>query len=218
MAAGEFKNANFTDAILRGVNLHNAHIEEALFDNAQMQGAYLNSYGNKASFRHANLSKAFFSSGANGGAEFNNADFTQANLSEAYSGQTVYLENAIFHSANLSNSDIYYYAKDAKFDHADLSKAVVRGVFHNANFDNAIFDNSTLRPRDANAFNGASFRNASFKNVNFKENTNMFGQILASFENADIEGVDWSGTDLTGVTWTNGKRCLEGSIGYCKHE
>ena len=49
---------------------------------------------------------------------------------------------------------------------------------------------------------GATMRNATLRNVNF------YG--------ARIKGIDFSGADLSGATWSDGRVCGEGSIGYCK--
>lgn len=49
---------------------------------------------------------------------------------------------------------------------------------------------------------GASLRSATLRNANLN--------------GAKVGGANFSGADLTDATWTNGKKCLQGSIGYCK--
>ncbi len=49
---------------------------------------------------------------------------------------------------------------------------------------------------------GASLRKATLRN--------------ADLRGAKIGGASFNGADLTGAIWTNGKKCGDGSIGYCK--
>ncbi len=49
---------------------------------------------------------------------------------------------------------------------------------------------------------GATFRRATLRNVDLR--------------GAKIGGANFSGADLAGAIWTNGKKCLPGSVGYCK--
>ena len=49
---------------------------------------------------------------------------------------------------------------------------------------------------------GASLRSATLRNAN------LYG--------AKIGGANFTGADLTDATWTNGKKCQQGSIGHCK--
>ena len=59
---------------------------------------------------------------------------------------------------------------------------------------------------------GANFRGATLIGATFRGATLR----RADFRGAKIGGADFSGADLFNAIWINGKRCLEGSVGYCK--
>ena len=49
---------------------------------------------------------------------------------------------------------------------------------------------------------GASFRRSTLRNANLR--------------GATLSGTSFAGADLSGAIWVDGKKCEEGSIGYCK--
>jgi uncharacterized protein YjbI with pentapeptide repeats len=61
-------------------------------------------------------------------------------------------------------------------------------------------------------FTGSDFRKVDFTGANLVY-ANFSG---ANLRKANFTNVMAAGADFTGAVWTNGKRCLQGSIGMCK--
>ena len=110
--------------------------------------------------------------------------------------------------------------RDATFFRADLSDsdlrdtASTRAKFVNANLASVNFDDANLYQTD---FTKADLTGASLVGADLR----LARLFRANMRDADLTGARLRGADLTladlsGVTWTNGKKiCQEGSIGRC---
>ena len=91
---------------------------------------------------------------------------------------------------------------NARFEHVNLAGA----DFSQANLVNVRYQESDLSRVD--------FRQSHFVNIRFQR-VNLQG---ANFRGANLTGVDFGDADLSGAIWTDGQRCLPGSIGQCRFQ
>ncbi len=110
--------------------------------------------------------------------------------------------------------------RDASFIRTDLSGSKLveadstRAKFINATLNGTVFDNAKLYEADLTkadlteaSLNGADLRLARLFRANLRG---------ADLTGARLRGTDLSQADLSGATWTDGKRvCAEGSVGRC---
>jgi len=110
--------------------------------------------------------------------------------------------------------------RDASFIRADLSGSklveadATRAKFINATLNGTVFDNAKLYEADLTkadlteaSLNGADLRLARLFRAKLRG---------ADLTGARLGGTDLSRADLSGATWTDGKRvCAEGSVGRC---
>ncbi len=161
----------------------------------------------------ANLSGARLDHATLYGADLSHADLTGTHLASVDIENTVLDHTTIDHrgfsftsieNASFVGSKIIYFpfpehATDSRysgidFSHADLSRTHMQSItfddcdFHRANFNDALL-------------NGSSF-----------DSMNLAGAV---FTGADMGDTTYRGADLSNATWTDGRQCLEGSIGEC---
>lgn len=110
--------------------------------------------------------------------------------------------------------------RDGSFFRADLSGSNLsdtesyRAKFVNAKMQNAILDGAQLYEADLTKVDltgaslvGVDLRRARLFRANLRD---------ANLTDARLGGADLTRTQLSGVTWTDGKRiCAEGSVGRC---
>ena len=221
LSSGYYPNANFAGRDFSYSDFWHATLYDAILSNANLSQAYLEGANlSRATLINANLSNANLS-----GANLNNADLGLANLSNAnFSGAN--LNNARFHMANLSG---------ANFTNANLAGAILHNSYLGANFTGANFTGTNL---DAKKFSGLNCSNANFTGATLRasdfssanlQSANLQGTNLDSthFKSANLKEANLTGAqniqlmyldkaDLSGATWTDGRKCKEGSIGDCK--
>ena len=105
---------------------------------------------------------------------------------------------SIFPMMSLAQSPYYGFNRD-HFEQLLRSKSCPGCHLYYAKLSNIDLSGANLRGA---YLIGASLRSATLRNANLN--------------GAKIGGANFSGADLTGATWTNGKTCQQGSIGYCK--
>ncbi len=96
-------------------------------------------------------------------------------------------ENCNLSGVELISRDL----ENAQLSGADLSDAKLTS----ANLDNADLSGTDLR--------SATLINASFIAANLRDATN-------------VDSANFTGADLSGATWTDGRQCKPNSIGQCK--
>ena len=143
-------------------------------------------------FWHANLSGAFL---------------LKANLSNAYL-EGANLSSALLNMANLSNANL----TGAKLFNTDFHSTNLNG----ANFTGANFSGSDLATM---SFDGVNLSNANFTGANL-DATHFKSANLKGANFTGAKGIDrmvyFDGADLSGATWTDGRKCVDGSIGDCR--
>lgn len=172
---------------LRGADLSGANFEEAILDNADLS---------EASVRGATLNKASMAF----------AQLEHANLSDATAISTSFLSASLRASdadgldaswAELTSADF----SDAVLTDATLAKVTaIQASFVRAHMAHAILDGSNLTGVD---LSGAELTDAS-----------LVGAVLTG--GIVDEDTDFTGADLSGATWVDGRRCLAGSVGKCR--
>ncbi|BAY91685.1 MULTISPECIES: pentapeptide repeat-containing protein [unclassified Tolypothrix] len=126
--------------------------------------------------------------------QFNNADFSQANL-----------QNTILGATKLRN---------ANFSHANLQQAVLR----QANLENTIFDGANLSQADFHCgagtctyLDGTSFRNANLTGANFsyvgRTPVGDLGLPNVDFTGSDLSEANFEGANLKGSVMDQAKLC-----------
>lgn len=126
--------------------------------------------------------------------QFNNADFSKANL-----------QNAVLGGAKLRN---------ANFSNANLKQSVLR----QANLENARFDNANLSQADFRCgagtctyLSGTSFKNANLTGANFKfvgfTPVGEIGLPNVDFTGADLSEANFEGASLKGALLDRAKFC-----------
>lgn len=110
--------------------------------------------------------------------------------------------------------------RDATFQRSDLSGATLatvdayRAKFFSARMPGAVMDGSRLIEADFTRadLSGARFRGADLRNAKLVD-TNLR---QADLTGARLDGTDLRNADLSGATWTDGKRtCATPSVGQC---
>jgi len=101
------------------------------------------------------------------------------------------MSGANFRLANIVN---------AHFDQVNLTGA----DFSRASLVNVRYQKSNLSAVD--------FRQSRVVNIRFQQ-VNLQG---SNFQGAHLTAVDFQGSDLSGAIWTDGRRCLPGSVGKCR--
>lgn len=108
----------------------------------------------------------------------------------------------------------------SRFDGANLTGASLSG----AELENATFNDARL---DATDLSGARLINCDFNGASLSgARLNSAEMINADFMDADLTGSDLTGAvminaefmaaRLEGATWTDGRRCGQGSVGECR--
>ena len=120
--------------------------------------------------------------------------------------------------ARLSDANL----PDAKLSDANLRNAnLSRANLSKANLSGADLTGADLPEAQLPAANlsGANFSNANLPNANLS-NANLSRAKFAGADlsGANVSGVNLSDADLSGATWSDGKKCGEGSLGECKKE
>ena len=117
--------------------------------------------------------------------------------------QNADLAGARLTGANLSNTVL----SGANLSGANLSRANLPSAWlSRVNLSGADLSSAHLR--------AANLRDANLSNANLSR-ANLSG---ANLSYATLSGADLSGADLSGATWTDGRKCAEGSTGECKKE
>ena len=112
--------------------------------------------------------------------------------------QNADLSGAQLSGAQLSNTNLSV----ANLSRANLSDANLPSVrLYRANLSGANLSRAYLR--------SANLRDANLSDANLSR---------ANLSGANLSYADLSGADLSGATWTDGRKCGEGSIGECKKE
>jgi uncharacterized protein YjbI with pentapeptide repeats len=136
-------------------------------------------------------------------------------------GPEVNWQRCNFDSLDLADVDLSgARLRDASFIRADLSASNLakadstRAKFINATLNGTVFDNAKLYEADLTKadLTGASLNGADLRLAR------LFRATLrgADLTGARLRGTDLSRADLSGATWTDGKRvCAEGSVGRC---
>ena len=105
-----------------------------------------------------------------------------------------------FDKSIMMNSILAYGTfSESSFIRANLYESNLQG----ANFEQSNFTSSNLTKAN---LKGATLIGADFKNANLMESL---------LESANLTGANFEGANLIGSIWTDGKKCLAGSIGEC---
>lgn len=196
-----FENASLinTDLSRTSITGQSLMFQTANLTNANLSGAVISINGNTpfsgARLAYANLSRARFSFTSTAALAFNNADFSNANASNAeFKGESTGFSSSTLKDADFSNALF-------NFDYP---------VFSNADLTNANFSNISLQG-DGSAFRYADLTNSNFTGASI-ENTSVSLMRRANLTNANfseavIKGdsfsmreVDMTGANFSGAT------------------
>jgi uncharacterized protein YjbI with pentapeptide repeats len=122
---------------------------------------------------------------------------------------------------DLSGADFSAFAlNDAELSGAKMASVKMSGAdLFDANLSSADLSGADLSRTD---LSGANLWHANLSDADLSgsrlSNTTLSGADLtrANLTGASLTGADLSGAKLSGATWTDGKKCNEGSIGECK--
>ncbi|MFL6275615.1 MAG: pentapeptide repeat-containing protein [Blastocatellia bacterium] len=123
-----------------------------------------------------------------------------------------------FHGAIFFRADL----NQSQFIYASFRFASLRG----AELQDTVFAEANLRGIDLEGANleGANLQGANLQRANLQA-ANLQGAYLgvanlrgANLQRANLQAANLQGANLENATWTNGKRCLAGSIGKCIQE
>lgn len=181
---GELERLKFSDfrgAWLPNVNLRGQDISEAIFTDANLS---------KASMESCNASKTLFNNANLNDAKLERSVLRAANMKGAEL-QNADISSADFRGANLTKINLKnVYGVLAKFEGANLSYANFDKAYITvANFDGANLSNAQLSNADISY---CSFRGADFSDAYFDEATDL--------TNSDFKGAALRETDLSTLT------------------
>ena len=138
LSGARLVGADLTHARLDDANLAGADLQEAILDGASFDGAHFNQtsllwvIGKGATFRDADVTRAYF-----GGATLSGVDFSGAEISKSSFVQARLVRGTTFHAAHLNDVDF----SGARRITADFTDAVLDGVcFDDAHIKGATFD------------------------------------------------------------------------------
>lgn len=195
---GNFKNSDFSGAVIVSSTLFNVDFSDAKFIGAELKDSTINTrIGN---FGYRNLFAKFFMTdftGANMESIIcNNVDFSGANLSNtnlANSSLSGNFSKSNFSNANLEWSEITSIPETTKtnFSGANLQYANIRGNFSMANFCNAnlIFVNERFRNTTSKLPFDEIFKNTNLKGANFA-GAKVKEELKQAVFKQDVEGYD----------------------------
>ena len=176
--SNEFAHQNITDAEFNGIDFNQADLSGARFTNCRFLGASFRS----ANLREANFERCnFFDPEADAG-----VDFTFANLTEAR------FERSDLTTANLSRTKTY----DLRLMHCQLQGVELAHADFRLNIGRAS-DLAAFTMADCN-FAYGDLSNTFLKGCTLTDNR----MIEASLNNACLEEVDFSGSDLSNIHGT----------------
>lgn len=208
-AGADVSGLHFVGSSLQGVSFAEATVTGVMFDDANLAAASFDGAVNTcttgcegfpgADLTNANLSRTSFPTSSFDEADLDNAvavntDFTGATFDGTASSMTSMV------GINVSTSDF----ETAMFSFADLTGATgvcddIDDVEVCTRFTGIAFNDSLLV--DANFsgadFTGATFPNSDLSGVDFGDANFDAG---TRFENAQIDGIDLTSTDITGLT------------------
>lgn len=191
LAHADLSAMNVSNTTFTNLDLSNAQLTSANLTNATLTGATLDG----ANFTRANLNHAILDSvtaASNTPAVFNGATFTYASLKSARLSGSLF-RGAVMNPANLGNADLSgaYLEADSngQFGRATLSGSFMLNTkLNNAHLTDAVLD-------------GVSWYNANPSSpVATGANATLNG---ASFNLADLPGLDLTNAYLQGVRFTN---------------
>ena len=184
-----FKNQDFSDLDLRGVNLGRTDFSQANLRNTNLERAFLGDANLEwANLADANLTGAFLVDANLTEAYLGDADLEGANLADAN------LEGANLVDANLTEA----FLTDANLTEAFLRAANLEGAFlGEANLEGAILGEANLTGANLGAANleGAFLRAANLEGASLGE-ANLTGANLGA---ANLEGASLRDANLTGA-------------------
>ncbi|SMF77351.1 pentapeptide repeat-containing protein [Pseudobacteriovorax antillogorgiicola] len=201
-----FENLNLSRTWLSQTNLSRSilrlsNLQESCGQGIQLSGGLLaNNNFYRSDYRGANFSRASIAK-----SNFSSSLLSQANFSDSQ------VEEADFSGSclNQSNFSAAQLKGQINFSGSDLSGTTFAG----ASFSLGI-DFSAARLQGAN-FQGATWQpssKATSFNINFAD-ADLRG---ANFLRSDVTGLNFSGAQLEGATWTDGRICSEQSVGVCR--
>jgi uncharacterized protein YjbI with pentapeptide repeats len=106
----------------------------------------------------------------------------------------------------------------------DLAKLRTTKSCPNCDLSYAILNGEKYPNADLTGTNlmGASLMNcdltrANLLNANLESANISYADLtVANLLRANLGGANMTGTNFSGATWTDGSKCLNGSVGYCK--
>ena len=211
-------HADLTNATANGIKVDEVDASNSIWKGAKLSNSIFGAY---VDLTNANLEDATLN-----GAKFDaHIKLTNANL------KNVTMLGSTFFAVSLGNTNLFgikangsdfrgsWFDEKTNLVNADLTKVDLRNT---NDFKKAILrtkDNSG-KEQTIKSLSGADLSGLDLSGLNFKK-INISGAVLkgadltkAKFDDdlyAQLEGVN-----LSGATWTDGRTCAEGSIGFCK--
>ena len=219
LTGANLSGAKLMNATFVGANLEDAKLEHADLTGASLAGASLTG----ANLANANLTNANLTGASVDGAIFSGAiGFSSANISGIKSFKKAKLQGVTFpneaqlvdvdfDTADLSRSELV----SANMERANLANATLyRTNLTGARLTDAVLKKTNLDGATLSGANlqGADLTSADFNGIYFDTKANFKNSILrkASFNDADLSGLDFSGANLKEASFNKAE--LRGTI------